>query len=326
MQLFIGTAGWSIPAPHAKAFAGSGTHLERYGARLRCTEINSSFYRPHQRKTYERWAASVPKDFRFCVKLPGSITHERRLKGCKRLIQRFLEEAAGLGPKLAVILVQLPPSLSYEARAVAAFFSLLRRHTKVAIACEPRHATWFTREADAALRKLRVARVAADPPRAPADGQPGGWQGLHYWRLHGSPRLYYSSYDNRKLKTLAAALSPNDWYIFDNTMSGAALSNALTVEKLARLPRGKQSGTGFCFAGYGSVMSEEKTMARKYSKAASKKVEKVMHERKKGTLKSGSGKKVKSRKQAIAIGLSEARKEGKKVPKKAKKTKKKKKS
>jgi hypothetical protein len=59
-------------------------------------------------------------------------------------------------------------------------------------------------------------------------------------------------------------------------------------------------------------------MARKYSKGASKKVEKVMHERKKGTLKSGSGRKVKSRKQAIAIGLSEARKSGAKVPKKAK--------
>jgi len=55
-------------------------------------------------------------------------------------------------------------------------------------------------------------------------------------------------------------------------------------------------------------------MARKYSKAASRKVEKVMHERKQGTLKSGSGRKVKSRKQAIAIGLSEARKAGKKVP------------
>ena len=62
-------------------------------------------------------------------------------------------------------------------------------------------------------------------------------------------------------------------------------------------------------------------MARKYSKAASKKVEKVMHERKKGTLKSGSGRKVKSRKQAIAIGLSEARKAGAKVPKKTKRKK-----
>jgi hypothetical protein len=86
-----------------------------------------------------------------------------------------------------------------------------------------------------------------------------------------------------------------------------------------------RSGTGFYFTGYGSVTNEEKFMARKYSKGASKKVEKAMHERKKGTLKSGrSRKKVKSRKQAIAIGLSEARAEGKKVPKKkAKKTKKK---
>jgi hypothetical protein len=58
-------------------------------------------------------------------------------------------------------------------------------------------------------------------------------------------------------------------------------------------------------------------MARKYSKGTSKKVERAMHERKEGTLKSGrSGKKVKSRKQAIAIGLSEARRAGKKVPKK----------
>ena len=68
-------------------------------------------------------------------------------------------------------------------------------------------------------------------------------------------------------------------------------------------------------------------MARKYSKGASKKVEKAMHERKKGTLKSGrSGKKVTSRKQAIAIGLSEARAEGKKVPKKKSSSSKKKKS
>jgi hypothetical protein len=68
-------------------------------------------------------------------------------------------------------------------------------------------------------------------------------------------------------------------------------------------------------------------MARKYSKGASKKVERAMHKRKRGTLKSGrSGKKVKSRKQAIAIGLSEARREGKKVPKKKKGGRKKKKS
>jgi hypothetical protein len=93
---------------------------------------------------------------------------------------------------------------------------------------------------------------------------------------------------------------------------------------MATRGRHSRSGTEFYFNGYfcGSNGHKDKIMARKYSKAASKKVETVMRERKKGTLKSGSGRKVKSRKQAIAIGLSEARKEGKKVPKKAKKTKK----
>ena len=61
----------------------------------------------------------------------------------------------------------------------------------------------------------------------------------------------------------------------------------------------------------------------KYGKKASEKVEKAMHEKKKGTLKSGSGKKVTSKKQAIAIGLSEARKEGGKVPRKKSASKKK---
>lgn len=64
-------------------------------------------------------------------------------------------------------------------------------------------------------------------------------------------------------------------------------------------------------------------MARKYSKKAQKKVKRAMHKRKHGTLRSGSGKKVTSRKQAIAIGLSEARREGAKVPSKSKRSSKK---
>ena len=78
-------------------------------------EINSSFYRPHRTATYERWAASVPEDFRFAVKVPKAITHERRLKDASDLLDRFLSEAGGLGPKLGPLLVQLPPSLSFQA-------------------------------------------------------------------------------------------------------------------------------------------------------------------------------------------------------------------
>ena len=228
----IGTAGWNIPAHYNDAFAGGGTHLERYAARLKCVEINSSFYRPHQRKTYARWAASVPEDFRFSVKLPRSVTQNRRLTDCDDLLARFVEESGGLGQKLGVILVQLPPSLSYNADITAAFFKDLRQRTRAAIACEPRHASWFTPQANAALKTLRIARVAADPPRAPGDGEPGGLADFAYWRLHGSPKIYYSDYDAATLKKLAARLRPDDWCIFDNTAAFAALGNALTLETL----------------------------------------------------------------------------------------------
>jgi len=230
--MFIGTAGWSIPSQYIGSFPTDGSHLERYGAVLNAVEINSSFYRPHQRKTYERWAASVPKDFRFAIKVPRSITHDQRLADCEDLLARFLEEVGGLGKKLGVLLVQLPPRLIYDATSVAGFFRRLHK-SKALLACEPRHPSWLTDKADAALSSLNVARVAADPPRGASDGMPGGWRGFAYWRLHGSPKIYYSDYSATKLKTVAAGLQKNDWCIFDNTAAFAALGNALTVGTLA---------------------------------------------------------------------------------------------
>ena len=227
----IGTAGWAIPAKYKYQFPAAGTHLERYAARLNAVEINSSFYRPHQRKTYERWAASVPDEFRFTVKVPRSITHEHRLTDYDGLLDRFAGEVRGLGEKLGVLLVQLPPNLAYDAKTSAHFFRHLKK-VGAAIACEPRHASWFTPQADAALKKLKVARVAADPPRAAGDGEPGGWRGFAYYRLHGSPKIYYSDYTRAALKRLAPKLSAQDWCMFDNTTGQAALGNALTLSGL----------------------------------------------------------------------------------------------
>ncbi len=112
----VGTAAWSIPKLHAQAFPEEGSHLERYGAVLNAVEINSSFYRPHQRSTYERWAGTVPDAFRFAVKVPKAITHERRLADTDALLDRFLSEVSGLGKRLGPLLVQLPPKLSFRKR------------------------------------------------------------------------------------------------------------------------------------------------------------------------------------------------------------------
>ena len=216
-----------------------GSHLKRHGAVFNAVEINTSFYRPHRRGTYERWAA-VPEDFRFAVKVPKTITHERRLKGAGDLLDRFLSEVAGLGPKLGPLLVQLPPSLSFQAGIADQFLGDLRSRTDAHIICEPRHASWFTPEVEALLDHLRSASVAADPAPAPGAGEPGGWRGLSYYRLHGSPRIYYSAYSPQDLAAVAAALAANaaagleTWCIFDNTAAFAATGDALTARGMAQ--------------------------------------------------------------------------------------------
>ena len=92
IMLFIGTAGWSIERACKPLFPEQGTHLERYAHVLNAVEINSSFYRPHQPKTYARWSACVPDHFKFSVKLPKEITHKRRFIDCAEPLDRFLAE------------------------------------------------------------------------------------------------------------------------------------------------------------------------------------------------------------------------------------------
>lgn len=233
----IGTAGWSIPLRDASSFPAEGTSLERYAARFRCAEINSSFHRPHRPATYERWAAAVPEDFRFSVKLPKTITHKQRLLDAEELATAFLQEMSGLGDKAAVILVQLPPSLAFELEVAGPFFDELRRATSAAIACEPRHPTWFEDAADRLLADVGMARVAADPAKADGGGAPGGWRGFSYYRLHGSPVPYRSSYEPERLDTYAGAIAADlmegrtVWCIFDNTASSAATGNALSLQE-----------------------------------------------------------------------------------------------
>jgi uncharacterized protein YecE (DUF72 family) len=234
----IGCAGWSLPRAEQARFVAGGSHLERYASRFDAVEINSSFHRPHRPATYERWSASVPSSFRFSVKLPKTITHGLRLRDAGELLAAFLAEAAGLGDKLGCLLVQLPPSLSLEPAVAADFFADLRARSSVPVACEPRHASWFDPEADDLLRELGLARAAADPARVPAAAEPGGWRGMSYYRLHGSPRTYYSAYPEEYLEALASRIQADAaagravWCIFDNTTLGAATSNALDLRSL----------------------------------------------------------------------------------------------
>jgi uncharacterized protein YecE (DUF72 family) len=230
----VGCAGWSIPKEHTASFPMPGSHLVRYSQRLTAVEINSSFYRPHRPSTYARWATETPDDFSFSVKFPKEITHDRRLRDAEEPLDRFLDETDALGAKRGPLLVQLPPSLAFDAGTVAAFFSTMRRRYDGLVACEPRHASWFAPEGDRLLADRAVARVAADPAVVPNAAEPGGWDGLVYYRLHGSQKIYYSEYSDAYLAELSdriarSAASAPTWCIFDNTALGAATTDALTV-------------------------------------------------------------------------------------------------
>ena len=232
-EVKIGTAGWTVPRQYADEFPSEGSSLERYAARFAVAEINSSFHRPHRQSTWERWRDSVPPSFGFSAKLPKEMTHQRKLVDCGEPIDAFAGQVTVLGDKLAIVLVQLPPKLSFDQLVVRSFFDRLRASCSARIACEPRNASWFAPAADDVLKELCVARVAADPAVCPEAAVPGGWRELSYWRLHGSPVVYRSSYGDRLTSYAAqlkrAAQSADAWCIFDNTASSAAMGDALRL-------------------------------------------------------------------------------------------------
>lgn len=222
-QVMIGCASWSVASGRPE-FGEGASVLERYATRFHAVEINSSFSRPHRPTTYARWAASTPPGFRFSVKVPKAITHTAKLRDVQVPLIEFVEQVSHLGEKLGPLLVQLPPSLKYDAALATDFFSTLRQLTPAPVVCEPRHATWFTPDAD--------AQVAADPAIVPQAAHPGGWAGLSYYRWHGSPRKYYSAYTPESLHDLAEGIRRRDgdvWVIFDNTAGGEAAGNGLDL-------------------------------------------------------------------------------------------------
>lgn len=233
-DLRIGTAGWATPRAVADRFPAEGSGLQRYAARLTCAELNTTFYRPHKPDTYARWRDSVPPGFRFAVKLRKTITHESRLVDCADALTAFVVEVSSLGDRLGPMLIQLPPSLKFDPPVAETFFADLRAAWTGQVALEPRHASWFEAEPERLLVERQIARVAADPAPHPDAATPGGWSGFAYWRLHGSPRMYFSPYEPDRLDVLAKALRKgpaNAWCIFDNTASGAAAADALALKE-----------------------------------------------------------------------------------------------
>lgn len=235
----IATAAWSIPKTVAGRFVAEGSGLARYASVFSGVEINTTFYRRHKQSTFARWAASVPESFRFSVKIPREITHVRAMKDIGELFALFLEDISPLGEKRGPLLCQLPPSLRFDAASIATAFETMRRTDKGEIVIEVRHKSWRSDEAATLLREYSINRVLADP--APVWAAGDFTHPPRYIRLHGKPEIYYSSYTDEEICWFSKRLEPDSWCVFDNTASGAAIENALSMLELDEVKTGRSS-------------------------------------------------------------------------------------
>jgi len=223
----IATAAWSIPKKVVDRFAQEGSGLTRYASVFDGVEINSTFYRRHKASTFARWAESVPDGFRFAVKIPKEITHTRAMKDIHEPFDAFLKDIAQLGENRGPLLCQLPPSLTFDVGVLETAFKTMRNADDGPIVIEVRHQSWASDEALDLLKSYAIDRVLADPaPVWPAEGFE---RPPKYVRLHGQPKIYHSSYSHEEIRSFSNLLAPDGWCVFDNTASGAAIENALTM-------------------------------------------------------------------------------------------------
>lgn len=225
--MYVGTATWTIPKNDNDSFPIGGTHLERYSKVFNAVEINTSFYKDHLAKSYTKWALVTPDEFRFSVKLNQRFTHTCEDTSALDL-SACLESIAYLENKWRVLLLQFPAGKNFNALNMNRMLKIIRKRFDGIVALEPRNLTWACDESILLIKEYNVTKVFADPEKCP-----GVNIGLEkYYRLHGSPEIYCSNYEDGYLENIYSELSalPHEaWCIFDNTALGHATTNALKL-------------------------------------------------------------------------------------------------
>ncbi len=234
----IGTSGWTYPHWKELFFPANWPKtkwLEYYAKHFDTVELNASFYRLPNLKTFENWNARTPGHFLWAVKASKYITHTKRLKEPDEPLKRFYAASSGLKEKLGPILFQLPPNLSFDEKVFQGFCQLLNPTQQYTL--EVRHSSWINEQAFSILRAYNIAFCIADT---------AGRYPFHeiitadfvYIRLHGSQKLYASDYSENELEIWAQKIKAwgKDTYIyFDNDFGGYAVKNARRLKEILGL-------------------------------------------------------------------------------------------
>ena len=244
-ELFIGTSGWSYNEWAGVFYPNSSTNkLSFYSNVYGTAEVDSSFYAFPSKGLVLGWARYTPENFVFAVKLPQLLTHEKKLdpsKGVEADLVRFLGLLRPLiaSGKLGPVLIQLPPSYSFQSDFEKLKGFLGRIPEDVRFAVEFRHPSWLRDEVWSLLRGNNVANVIVDEPLLPPDTVVTADFAFIRWHGRGTRPWYNYRYSDRELEVWVpkvkdvASRAKQTYGYFNNHFKGFAVENSLKMmEKL----------------------------------------------------------------------------------------------
>jgi uncharacterized protein YecE (DUF72 family) len=208
--------------------------FEYYCQFFNTVEMNVTFYRFPRAEDLRSWYERSPDEFKFTVKAPRFITHFRRFINAKRQTNDFYNSVVkGLQEKLGSVLFQLHPQMEYSPENLERILDTLDpAFTNV---LEFRHRSWWTKDVFETLKKENITFCCISYPGLPDDVHKTA--SAIYYRFHGVPKLYLSSYSDKKLKSITDDIKSyrnvKDVYCyFNNDIDVHAVENAKTLQKL----------------------------------------------------------------------------------------------
>lgn len=208
--------------------------FEYYCQHFGTIELNVTFYRFPQVTVLKNWYEKSPADFSFAVKAPRLITHYKKMNDCEHLLDNFYNTVAeGLKEKAACILFQFPPQFEYTEERLEKIIDNLNPAFPNVV--EFRNSDWWHEKIYKKLAKNKITFSGMSHPSLPETVIAN--TSLLYYRMHGVPRLYHSSYSTEFLKKVTEEIKSfaevkKAFIYFNNDFDGVGIENAKEMEKM----------------------------------------------------------------------------------------------
>jgi len=245
MPIRIGTSGWQYRHWRGVLYPPGVPQrrwLEHYAQQYATVENDGTFYRLPTRETFAHWRARTPDGFVMAIKASRYLTHIRRLRDPAEPVGRLLEAAAGLGPRLGPVLLQLPPNMFADPARLDACLAAFAKSDptgEARVAVEPRHSSWWSDEVRQVLAGHGAALCWADRFERPLTPlwRTTSWG---YVRLHEGSAEPWPRYGAATLRSWLGRIIeawPDDapvYVYFNNDQHGAAIADSAAFASLGR--------------------------------------------------------------------------------------------